>query len=262
MIKKAGLIGCLLLFASGKTNAASYSYVWHISDLLKADTEIIHLATDDGKSLKEVERKQLIYLYSVMKAMEEVAETGASLFIIDGGEHPNAFAGQTEKTSAEEIKLSYGKRRGKKTAYIPGKKNVHSSSRATSTGKLWLFNYILINFKMLDMFGTDIHMMAALIGHELAHLRLDHGAEHWNKLPRHEQDVDSARYRRDNEREADYLGIIWAVEAGYDPEGAVRLRDNPIRKKSACRGYCISHPLSVERIIKSKALARRLSRDN
>ena len=258
MIKKAGLIGCLLLFASGKTNAASYSYVWHINDLLKADTEIIHLTNNDDKSLKEVERKQLIYLYSVVKAMQSVAETDANLFIIDGDEYINAFAQGWKNLPLEKAKISYRNKRGKKTTYIQGT----TSSPDTGSETTRVYNFIGINFKMLDMLGTDVHMIAALIGHELAHLRLDHGAEHKGKLPRHEQDVDSARYRRDNEREADYLGIIWAVEAGYDPEGAVRLRDNPIRKRGACRGYCITHPLSVERIMKSKALARRLSREN
>ena len=107
MINKVSLIGCLLLFASGKATAASYSYVWHINDLLKADTEIIHLTTNDSKSLKEVERKQLIYLYSVMKAMEEVAETGASLFIIDGGEYINAFAQGWKNLPLEKAKISY-----------------------------------------------------------------------------------------------------------------------------------------------------------
>ena len=258
MIKKAGLIGCLLLFALGKANAVSYSYVWHINDLLKADTDTIHLTSSQDKSLKKVERKQLIYLYSVAKAMEEVAETDANIFIVDGGEFINAFASRRKSISSEKAKISYRKKRGKKTAYIQGTTSSQRADKETT----WVFNFIGINFKMLDMLGTDVHMVAALIGHELAHLRLDHGAEHRGKPPRHELDVDSSRYRRDNEREADYLGIIWAVEAGYDPEGAVRLRDNPIRKKDSCRGWCITHPLSVERIINAKSLARRLSRDN
>ncbi len=256
---KAGLIGCLLLFTSGKAYAMSYSYVWHINDLLKADTDTIHLTSSHDKSLKKVERKQLIYLYSVARAMEEAAETDAMLFIVDGGEFANAFAGRKRLSiNSEKAKISYRKYRGKKTAYMQGT----TFFRYTDNETAQVFNVIGINFKMLDMLGTDVHMAAALIGHELAHLRLDHGAEHKDKPSRHEQNVDSARYRRDNEREADYLGIIWAVEAGYDPEGAVRLRDNPIRKRGACRGYCITHPLSVERIMKSKSLARRLSRDN
>ncbi len=254
-----GLIGCLLFFTLGNVNAMSYLYVWHINDLIKADTDTIHLTTSHDKSLIKIERMQLIYLYSVMKAMEEVAETDARLFLVDGGEFANAFAGRKRLSIyPEAVEILYRKKGGKQTAYIQGT----TFSRYTDKETTQFFNVIGINFKMLDILGTDVHMAAALIGHELAHLRLDHSAEHRDKPPRHQQDVDSSRYRRDNEREADYLGIIWAVEAGYDPEGAVRLRDNPRRKSGACRGYCISHPLSIERIIKTKSLARRLSRNN
>ena len=259
MIKKAGLIGCLLLFTSGKAYAMSYLYTWYINDLLTVDADTIHLAASSDRSLKKIERKQLIYLYSVMKAMEEVAETDAKLFIVDGGAFANAFAGRKRLSiHTEKPKILYRKKGGKKTAYIPGTMFFGDTDKETTR----VFNVIGINFEMLDILGTDVHMAAALIGHELAHLRLDHGAEHRDKPPSHELDFDSARYRRDNEREADYLGIIWAVEAGYDPEGAVRLRDNPRRKSGACRGYCVTHPLSIERIIKAKSLARRLSRDN
>ena len=254
MIKKAGLIGCLLMLPSIKADAIFYSHSWYINDLLKANTEIIHLTGNDGRSLKKIERKQLIYLYSVAEAMQEVAETNAYLFIIDGGRHANAAAGKTDKIRKEPRPSHQQKYRN---TYIQG-----SDKNTACTSANVQKNYILINFKMLELFGTDVHIMAALIGHELAHLKLDHGAEHKGKPPHHEQSFANARYRRNNEREADYLGIIWAVEAGYDPQGAIRLRDNPMRKKSACRGYCISHPLSVERIMKSKALARRLSRDN
>ena len=254
-----GLIGCLLLFTLGKANAMSYLYIWHINDLIKTETDTIHLTTSHDKSLRKVERKKLIYLYSVVKAMEEVSETDAKLFIVDGGEYANAFAGRKRLSIyPEKAKILFRKKSGKKTTYIQGTTFSRHADKETTQ----VFNVIGINFKMLDILGTDVHMAAALIGHELAHLRLDHGAEHRDKPPSHQLDVDSSRYRRDNEREADYLGIIWAVEAGYDPEGAVRLRDNPRRKNGACRGYCITHPLSIERIIKTKSLARRLSRND
>lgn len=231
MIKKAGLIGCLLLFTSGKAYAMSYLYVWYINDLLKADTDTIQLTTSHDKSLRKIERKQLIYLYSVVKAMEEVAETDARLFIVEGGAFANAFAGRKRlDISPEKPKILNRKKGGQKTANIQGT----TFSRYTDKETIQVFNVIGINFKMLDILGTDVHMAAALIGHELAHLRLDHGAEHREKPPSHELDVDSARYRR----------------------------DNPRRKNGACRGYCVTHPLSIERIIKTRSLARRLSRDN
>ena len=37
---------------------------------------------------------------------------------------------------------------------------------------------------------------------------------------------------RDQERDADYLGMIWAIEAGYDPEGHLRLEENKKGQKS------------------------------
>ena len=38
-----------------------------------------------------------------------------------------------------------------------------------------IVNVVGINFAMLDFLGTDVHMAAALIGHELAHIKLEHG---------------------------------------------------------------------------------------
>ena len=38
-----------------------------------------------------------------------------------------------------------------------------------------------LNLAMLDMLGNDVHMAAALIGHELAHLKLNHGRERSEK---------------------------------------------------------------------------------
>ena len=71
----------------------------------------------------------------------------------------------------------------------------------------------------------------------------------------------NTKYSRDNEREADYLGAIWAVEAGYDPQGAVRLQELVYKKtRHLSGGFSGSHPSPIERITKLKSLARRLSR--
>ena len=122
-------------------------------------------------------------------------------------------------------------------------------------------NIIGINFGMLDLLGLDVHMAAALIGHELGHLKLDHGKDHKNRRRTDMQTAANTKYSRDNEREADYLGAIWAVEAGYDPQGAVRLQELVYKKtKHLSGGFSGSHPSSIERITKLKSLARRLSR--
>lgn len=113
---------------------------------------------------------------------------------------------------------------------------------------------IYINKPMLDLIKNDQDMAAALIGHEMAHLHLNHpGATSTTdtigtifgvlagvalevvaqkKLGVTNLGLNagtlagaafSTSFTRDQEREADRLGIIWAKQNGYDPMGAVRL---------------------------------------
>ena len=122
-------------------------------------------------------------------------------------------------------------------------------------------NIVGINFGMLELLGLDVHMAAALIGHELGHLKLNHGEDNKTRRRTDIMTASNTKYSRDNEREADYLGAIWAVEAGYDPDGAVRLQELVFKKtKHLSGGFSGSHPSSIERITKLKSLARRLSR--
>lgn len=140
---------------------------------------------------------------------------------------------------------------------------------------------VMINLAMFDMVGRDRDQWAALFGHELAHLKLNHiGQASKRKLPltlidmavklatpdpvaRGASDlvtsaIDS-KYSRDHERESDYLGAIWAVEQGYDPAGAVRLHSE-LKRRSVSFGipFLDSHPSSDERIAKLTELAERL----
>jgi predicted Zn-dependent protease len=113
---------------------------------------------------------------------------------------------------------------------------------------------IIINKGMLDIISNDHGMAAAVIGHEMAHLYLKHGErratnhmigniialiagvalEIWAERKIGVSDLGIyagsamgtlyvATYSRDQEREADKQGAIWASNAGYDPNGAVRL---------------------------------------
>ena len=51
----------------------------------------IELRDKNNRLLKRIDTKQMIYLYSVMQAIEEVTELRSELLITDG-ELPNAFA--------------------------------------------------------------------------------------------------------------------------------------------------------------------------
>ena len=116
---------------------------------------------------------------------------------------------------------------------------------------------------MLEMIGMDADAAAGIIGHELAHLKLNHMEERKEAIKNSSTTTFSAsatKYTRDNERESDYLGAIWAVEAGYDPAGAVRVHEKLYKVSKRHVGFSGSHPSSIERITILKSLVRRLSR--
>lgn len=198
-------------------------YSWKVSELARSPVENIKLRNEQDRLIQTVSAKQMVYLYAAMSSIAEASEINAEFIIVDG-KLANAFAGPTEDGT----------------------------------------NFIAINFAMLNILGTDLDMAAALIGHELAHLKLNHGEISQKNIELNRgKDFSAAntRYSRDSEREADYLGAIWAVEAGYDPDGAVALHEALYAhsKKTASLSFNASHPSSIERITILKSLVRRLS---
>ena len=135
----------------------------------------------------------------------------------------------------------------------------------------------------------DESQLAAVLGHELGHVNARHTAEQMTKstlagvlitglaavaaredknygdLARGLGGVGSglllARYSREDEREADELGMTYAVRAGYPPSGMIGLMDI-LRRASKERPSVIerlfaSHPMSEERYQRAQALASR-----
>lgn len=237
------LLACWLM--PDDTLAASFSYSWPIKELARSNDDQIVLRKENGGTLKKVNTQQLRYLYAVKTSIETAAETKAEFLLVDG-DQPNAFAG-----------------------FIKGRGRV-----------------IGVNFAMVELLGLDVHAMAALIGHEIAHLRLEHGKDGKKKKRGFEilkglgaialssvgvggaytisDTVFTAietKYSREDEREADYLGMIWAIEAGYEPEGGQRLFEE-LNKKSQNNPlpFLSSHPSPPERIENMKRMSQRLSR--
>lgn len=252
MIKQAALIAWLALLIPIHSLGAPFSYTWRIQDLARINADTVELRDRNNRLLKRLDSKQMIYLYSVMQALEEVSELRSELIITDG-EQPNAFAtrGLAEPAAAET---------GGGTGETSLQGKALADAKPISEENAVEINIIGINFGMLDLLGLDVHMAAALIGHELGHLKLNHGEDHKDRRNTDMRTASNTRYSRDNEREADYLGAIWSVEAGYDPQGAVRLQELVYKKtKHLSGGFSGSHPSSIERITKLKSLARRLS---
>jgi beta-barrel assembly-enhancing protease len=132
--------------------------------------------------------------------------------------------------------------------------------------------------------------LAALLGHELGHVNARHTAEQmskgvltsvvvggitayagakgqiYGKIAEGIGMVSSgmllASYSRDNEREADALGMEYMVKAGYSPDGFIGLMDM-LRKMSKSKPGTIelmfsTHPMSDERYAGASENARRL----
>lgn len=120
--------------------------------------------------------------------------------------------------------------------------------------------------------------LAALLGHEIGHVNARHAAERAGKSilaqgglvlasvavagKQQYQPVVQlagqlgasamlAKYSRDNEREADALGMDYMVKAGYNPDGMVSLMDMLQRQSKSKPGLLetmfASHPMSDER---------------
>lgn len=120
---------------------------------------------------------------------------------------------------------------------------------------------IALSLSYLDRFGSDEDALAATLGHELAHLHLGHSAvaEHRNGIalsggfgaPSGASELDATA--RDNEREADSLGLKWASAAGFDPCAQVRILHAMSRDIPAAS----THPAFAERAATASAAAKK-----
>ena len=116
-------------------------------------------------------------------------------------------------------------------------------------------------------FVEDDDELAIIMGHELAHLTAKHlpknirmaalcgtlGCLTGPFVPLTSKAL-YAPYSRGNEREADYLGLIYANDAGYDIEKGVDLWKRFALEipRSRSKSFLRSHPASPERILRVK----------
>ena len=142
---------------------------------------------------------------------------------------------------------------------------------------------VMINMGMLKLIGSESDQWAALLGHELAHLKLGHsdtgqsrratlslltelinaGAGYDYATQYGTQIVAQlidTKFSRDQERTSDYLGAIWAIEADYDPNGGAELH-RKMYKSYGSKGipFLSSHPTGPDRIKALSELADRLT---
>ena len=214
---------------------------WSVDRLARFNDTELMLRSSEGAMLRWVSMSQIRVLSNVREDISTRAEQKVDFYIIQG-DKPNAAAGYREGVAT-----------------------------------------MFVNFGMMDLIGEDLHMWAALIGHEIAHIKLKHIEDRSNRsvplavLKGAAQAalgadrlastaggwlIDSVglKFDRDAERQSDYMGVIWAIEAGFEADGAVRLHMMMSEKSSGPSiPFLRSHPTSRERIDNLEALAERLS---
>lgn len=194
----------------------------------------------NGEVVATISTETLRRLVEIKNRIAEAANQPAHLFILSGSE-PNAMA--SKKDGSPQI---------------------------------------AINVAMINLLGDDYDAYAAIIGHELAHLVRDHGATRESRegarsvissilgtiLGRYGiplggtiasigTNAVSRTFSRDEEREADSLGLSYMQQAGYDPNGGVRAWER-MGAVAKSRGFPFlsTHPAPEERLETMRAVAR------
>ncbi|QTN27813.1 M48 family metalloprotease [Rhodoferax sp. AJA081-3] len=143
--------------------------------------------------------------------------------------------------------------------------------------------WVVLNWGLLEALQHDRDAIAAVLAHEYAH----HGKEHISKTKSTEgvlgvlgaiagaainyklgtsqlghtvgrtgAKVLSSSFSRDQEREADTQGLEWAIAAGYNPMGAVRLQKKLLELAGNDDSFSLfrTHPPSKDRAAELEAL--------
>jgi Zn-dependent protease with chaperone function/TPR repeat protein len=146
---------------------------------------------------------------------------------------------------------------------------------------------VVIYKPMYDYLTTDPGAAAALLGHEIAHLYFRHGISRAENsaaaslagfviglgleilfqgrigviglganIGNAVEKAAIGAFTRPQESQADNQGLIWAIQAGYDPNGAARLFTE-MRKRSGSSGITFfnTHPSTEERMQKAHQTA-------
>jgi predicted Zn-dependent protease len=151
---------------------------------------------------------------------------------------------------------------------------------------------IVVNRGLLTRLDSEAEL-AAVLGHEIVHADAAHGARQQSsgmlaqlgavasmvvlgstvenqaareiamQVPMLGAQLIMQRYGRDAERESDEYGMLYMSEAGYDPQGAVRLQETFVklsegRNEDWLSGLFASHPPSGERLENNRKTAASL----
>ncbi len=133
--------------------------------------------------------------------------------------------------------------------------------------------YVFLSTALVELAGRDRDELAFVVAHEMAHVIRRHAIDRWLTdkalaavsmatpatrrlsplIRRLGMDGLSKAYSRQQEDEADELGVKLAVAAGFDPAGAVRVLQ---RLAAADEGFAFlsTHPPTAQRVRRLREL--------
>jgi predicted Zn-dependent protease len=174
---------------------------------------------------------------------------------------------------------------GMRLARVSHRPNLHYRYRVLNSSVPNAFalpgGYIVINRGLLVGLSNEAEM-AAVLGHETGHVTAKHSLAGYQRAMATNvlvagvllatggragvQQVSGITasliengFSRDQEREADWLGIDYMVKAGYNPEGAIQLQEYFYRQMEGGKnpmwmeGLFRTHPFSKERLENARA---------
>ncbi len=235
-MKRLAWIALSLLLSSCATTQGKL--VWRVREMALAPTPLIGLQGRNQEIVLTLNTQTVQKLMLAHFRITRAAGVQAELVIVEG-EEPNAFAGLVSQRRV-----------------------------------------IAINTAMANLIGDDVDEYAGLLGHEAAHWAKGHvdsarsrsstlygigtlvglglgmaGVPAAGAMTGLGVDLIVASYSREEERQADALGVEYVISAGFDPDGAVRLHEKLLSvSKGSLLPFLSSHPSGGERIENLRAL--------
>ncbi|RFF26655.1 MULTISPECIES: M48 family metalloprotease [unclassified Wenzhouxiangella] len=132
---------------------------------------------------------------------------------------------------------------GHEIVHAAARHSAHAASRAALAQGAVILGTVAVGASTEDDQYTQVAMLGGMIGAQLI----------------------QQRYSRDAEREADYYGMKYMKDAGYDPAAAVDLQETFVRlsenrQSGWLNGLFASHPPSPERVENNRKRADELGR--
>ena len=224
-----GLFSSLIL---GCASSKSRTMGWSAKNIAQSYDRVVNLRDDDNKIIASVDRDWVRSMMVIKTRIERAVEIPTYLLIIEG-EKPNAFAWISEQR-----------------------------------------NMVAFNLAMVEFLQKDADQFAFVFSHEIAHNVEKHSVENRKRnegldalglavgfglsfvgVPGGGTISDAGislvkrKFDRDQEREADALGMRYMKLAGFNPQGAILFNQRMLRKSvGSSIPFLSTHPTGKERI--------------